>query len=181
MAIKTITVDGTTYDINDARITSLPLPIEQGGTGATTIATAKTALGITNYYPTTWTWTAGGANGPTASITGTGMSAVSVAAIPSAGASASGIVTTGAQTFAGNKTFATNVYFANGTTYNVSSTGSGTFNSVDVKGNLTMNQRLVGRYTTTVNTTTSVQTNTIFSGIPTAAGITNQIAFVIVS
>ena len=56
-------------------------------------------------FPTTWTWTAGSTSGPTASITGTNLTAISVAAIPSASASASGIVTTGAQTFAGRKTF----------------------------------------------------------------------------
>lgn len=69
-----------------------------------------TGLGIpgsdTNYYPTTWTWTAGTTSGPTASITGSGMSAVSVGAIPAAnGTTASGIVTTSAQTFGGVKTF----------------------------------------------------------------------------
>ena len=78
---------------------------------ATAIAKADiTGLGIpgsdTNYYPTTWTWTAGTTSGPTASLTGSGMSAVSVAAIPAAnGTTASGIVTTGAQTFGGVKTF----------------------------------------------------------------------------
>lgn len=56
-------------------------------------------------YPTTWTWTAGSTSGPTASITGTNLTAISVAAIPTATASASGIVTTGAQTFSGRKTF----------------------------------------------------------------------------
>ena len=59
-----------------------------------------------NYYPTTWAWANGTTSGPTARLTGSGMSAVSVAAIPAAsGTTQSGIVTTGAQTFGGVKTF----------------------------------------------------------------------------
>ena len=46
MAIKKITVDSQSYDINDARINSLPLPISQGGTGATTDTAARTNLGL---------------------------------------------------------------------------------------------------------------------------------------
>ena len=88
------------------------LGIENGGTGADTAAEARTSLGITpanigaatashthtadevsgwtdtNYYPTTWAWTAGTTTGPTAKLTGNGMSAVSIGAIPSASASA---------------------------------------------------------------------------------------------
>lgn len=58
-----------------------------------------------NYYPTTFTWTNGTTAGPTGSLTGVGMSAVSFNAIPVASTTQSGVVTTGAQSFAGEKTF----------------------------------------------------------------------------
>ena len=64
----------------------------------------KPAWGTDN-TPTTFSWTGGTTAGPTGSLTGNGMSAVNFAAIPSASESVSGIVTTGAQTFAGAKTF----------------------------------------------------------------------------
>lgn len=60
------------------------------------------------------TWTAGTSNGPTLKVTATGGDSTAVA-IPSASNSASGIVTTGAQTFAGAKTF-TGVMYVNNTT-----------------------------------------------------------------
>ena len=59
----------------------------------------------TNYYPTTFTWTNGTTAGPTGSLTGSGMSTVSFRAIPSASATQSGVVTTGDQSFAGEKIF----------------------------------------------------------------------------
>lgn len=71
----------------------------------------------TNYYPTTWTWTGGTTAGPTASITGSGMSAVSVAAIPAASSSASGIVTTGVQRFKGEKQLEYPTLTSNNTRY----------------------------------------------------------------
>lgn len=61
----------------------------------------------TNYYPTTFAWTNGTTAGPTGSLTGVGMSAVSFRAIPSASATQSGVVTTGDQTFGGIKTIDT--------------------------------------------------------------------------
>ena len=59
----------------------------------------------TNYYPTSFSWTDGGAAGPTGKLTMSGASDISFAAIPSASATASGVVTTGTQIFAGSKTF----------------------------------------------------------------------------
>ena len=59
----------------------------------------------TNYYPTAFSWTGGGAAGPTGKLTMSGASDISFAAIPSASDTASGVVTTGTQTFAGAKTF----------------------------------------------------------------------------
>lgn len=61
----------------------------------------------TNYYPTTFTWTNGTTAGPTGSLTGSEMSAVSFGAIPSASTTQSGVVTTGNQTFGGIKTIDT--------------------------------------------------------------------------
>ena len=69
----------------------------------------------TNYYPTAFVWTAGTTAGPTGSLTGVGMSAVAYGAIPSASATASGIVTTGAQSFGGEKTFAESIKIGTGT------------------------------------------------------------------
>ena len=59
----------------------------------------------TDNTPTTFSWTGGTTAGPTGSLSGNGMSAVAFPAVPSAGLSASGVVTTGNQTFAGVKTF----------------------------------------------------------------------------
>ena len=59
----------------------------------------------TDNTPTKFTWTNGTAEGPTGSLTGDGMSAVAFPAVPSASASASGVVTTGDQEFKGAKTF----------------------------------------------------------------------------
>lgn len=59
----------------------------------------------TNYYPKTFTWTNGTTAGPTGSLTGSGMRTVSFGAIPSASATQSGVVTTGDQSFAGEKIF----------------------------------------------------------------------------
>ena len=64
-------------------------------------------LNDTNYYPTAFSWTGGTAAGPTGSLTGVGMSSVSFGAIPAASSTASGIVTTGNQSFSGQKTFNT--------------------------------------------------------------------------
>ena len=60
-------------------------------------------------YASAYDWTAGTTAGPTGTLTVTNGTDVSFAAIPAAGAGASGIVTTGTQTFDGNKTFNNNV------------------------------------------------------------------------
>ncbi len=62
-----------------------------------------------NDHVTGFSWTDGTSSGPTGSITQSESSAVSVPAIPSASATASGVVTTGTQTFAGEKSFTGNV------------------------------------------------------------------------
>lgn len=64
----------------------------------------------TNYYPTTFTWTNGTSKGPTGSLTGTGMSAVSFGAIPAASKSNSGVITTEDQEISGVKYFDNGVF-----------------------------------------------------------------------
>lgn len=59
----------------------------------------------TNFYPTAVTITAGTTAGPTVDLTMSGIGNITGSAIPSASGSNSGVVTTGAQTFAGVKTF----------------------------------------------------------------------------
>lgn len=60
-------------------------------------------------FASAYSWTGGTTAGPTGTLTITNGTDVSFGAIPAASASASGIVTTGAQNFAGNKTFDNNV------------------------------------------------------------------------
>ena len=117
------------------------------GTGTFSYATPA------NWYPTAFSWTAGTTAGPTGSLTGTGMSAVSYAAIPSASSTASGVVTTGSQNFAGTKTF-DGAIWVGGSAVNISSLGayagvSGSFTgSVTVGGSLTRSALAGGGSTT---------------------------------
>lgn len=128
----------------------------------------------TNFYPTALTYAGGTTAGPVATIAMSGTTNITADAIPSASGTASGVVTTGAQTFAGVKTMtspsittslttgstsfdlvnttATTVNFAGaGTTVSIgAATGTTTVNnSLVVTGNLTVNGT-----TTTVNSTT---------------------------
>jgi prepilin-type processing-associated H-X9-DG protein len=78
--------------------------VKTGGTSAQYLmADGSVSTGGANWYPTAFAWTGGATAGPTGSLSGTGMTAVSYAAIPSASATASGIVTTTTQTFGGTK------------------------------------------------------------------------------
>jgi hypothetical protein len=128
----------------------------------------------TNTFPTTWTYTDGTTAGPTASITGT-SSTISVGAIPSASGTVSGIVTTGAQTFAGVKTMtspaittslttgSTSFDLVNTTATTVNFAGAGTAVSIgSATGNTTVNNSLVVTGNLTVNgTTTTVNSTTV--------------------
>lgn len=62
------------------------------------------ATNFVNNYITDYTWSNGTTAGPTSTIKRAGLTDISVGAIPSASATVSGVVTTGTQTFKGNKT-----------------------------------------------------------------------------
>ena len=129
---NTVTDTNTTYDLTSTGTTtaSINLVPSSGatdsvtitGSGATSVSHSAGAITISstdnNYYPTTFAWTGGTTAGPTGSLSGSGMTAVSYAAIPSASATASGIVTTAAQTFAGTKTFSDNIIVTGDLTVN---------------------------------------------------------------
>lgn len=82
------------------------------------------------------------------------------------------VINAGNQTIAGTKTFSGQVNFAGGSTYNVSTTGTGTFNSLEAKGNLYVDQKIIGKSGT-------VSTGNYTTTIPTAAGTAGQIMFVL--
>lgn len=101
-----------------------------GGTNVTVTRTDANTLTIastdTNNYITGFSYVAGTTAGPTATITRQGLADLAVGAIPAASGTASGIVTTGAQAFAGDKTFGNNLIITgnltvNGTTTTVNS------------------------------------------------------------
>jgi hypothetical protein len=129
----------------------------------------------TNWYPTIFAYTGGTTAGPTGSLTGSGMSAVSFGAIPSASASASGIVTTGAQEFAGVKTLTspsittslttTSTTFALANTIATTVNFAGAATAVNIgaaTGDTTVNNNLVVTGNLTVQgTTTTLNTSTL--------------------
>lgn len=100
---------GTYNIITTKNLTDIgTIPVTQGGTGATTFTSGALLTGngtgaINAYTPAWQAWTAGTTAGPKAKIK-LGNVNYESAAIPSASASASGIITTGNQTFAGRKT-----------------------------------------------------------------------------
>ncbi len=129
----------------------------------------------TNYYPTAVTMTAGTTAGPTVDLTMSGTSNITGSAIPSASATASGVVTTAAQEFAGVKTLtspsittslttgSTTFALVNTTATTVNFAGAGTTISIGAAtGNTTVNNNLVVTGNLTVNgTTTTVNSTTI--------------------
>ena len=136
-------------------------------TDANTITIASTD---TNNYITGFSYNAGTTAGPTATITREGLSDISVGAIPSASGTASGIVTTGAQTFAGSKTFSDNAIF----------TGDIAVNGGDITTSAaTLNVGNTATTTQTINLGTAVTasgaTKTINIGTASAAGSTTDV------
>jgi len=79
-------------------------------------------LAASDKYAKSWAWTNGTTAGPTAVIEIENGTDVTVAAVPAATDSVSGIVTTTTQSFAGNKTFTNNVVVTGDLTVNGTTT-----------------------------------------------------------
>lgn len=76
----------------------------------TSVVDSEGVAHVADRYPTTFTWTSGGASGPTGSLTGnSAFTPVLFEAIPTASNLQSGVITTGNQTFSGNKTFSDHI------------------------------------------------------------------------
>lgn len=98
----------------------------------------------TNWYPTAFAWTGGTTAGPTGSLTGVGMPAVSYPSIPSASATASGVVTTGTQTLAGDKTFSNNIVISGNLTVSGTTTTVNTETILLADNIITLNSNYTG-------------------------------------
>jgi hypothetical protein len=103
-------------------------------TSTTNGTTASSHTHAVTGIPDAFAWTAGTTAGPTGALTGSGASSVSYAAIPSASASASGVVNTGNQTWAGTKTFSSIVAPAYNFTVSTSHFGSASSITSSVAG-----------------------------------------------
>lgn len=94
------------------------------GLGATSVAYGNSVIEITtaagvDTYHDGFAWVDGTSAGPTANITSNnGAPNITVAAIPAANGTVAGIITTGVQSFAGNKTFSDNVIITSNLTVN---------------------------------------------------------------
>ena len=137
-------------------VTSGTFAVPQVTVNATGHVTAVNSRNVTlptntNYYPTAFSWTNGTTAGPTGRLTGTGMSAVSFGAIPSASASQSGVVTTGNQTFAGTKTF-------NSTISGSVSGNAGTATKLQTARTITLSGAVTGSVSTNLGSNPTIST-----------------------
>lgn len=129
-----------------------------GTTNATSINTANNVITFSNMsgstytikpnneYVTGITWTNGTTAGPTGTIArknnDTNLSGIAIGAFPSASASVSGVVTTGSQTFAGNKTF-NGTIFANNAA--AAATSQTTTASIYTKGGIAVTGQMAAK------------------------------------
>lgn len=152
---------------NDGKIgTTSGLAVVTGTGGAVTTANLSTADPTASGTSITFI--------ATASTDSRGKLSVSKATVRDASASQSGVVSTGAQTFSGNKTFNNNVTVTGTTsvaTLNINgvTTATGTFN---IKGATTITGTVTVSGATTISGTTTIKGSTTISGTTTVSGAT---------
>ena len=82
------------------------------------------------------------------------------------------VMTAGVQTITGNKTFDGAVYFGGTTSYYVSTAGNSRFHNIIADGKVTLNSTLVGK-------SGDISTGNYTTTVPTSAGQTGQMIFVL--
>lgn len=100
---RAVKVNGT--QLLGTAVTTGAINLKNGSNVSVTGSGNDVTIAANNYYPTAVGWTNGTTSGPVGNITMSGTSAVNTDPIPTATNSQSGVVTTAAQTFSGQKTF----------------------------------------------------------------------------
>ncbi len=171
-ALKATVNDATQYGVAYYSTTTNLTSTAAGAANTALMGKGSAAPAFVSVSPNS-AWTAGTTSGPSLKITVLGVTQTTGAVIPSAGANASGVVTTGAQQFDGNKTFKGNILPQATNTYTLGASSTGRWKAL-----------YIGTADSYGSTTQPIYWN---NGVPTAttyslsatvnSGTANQVAY----
>ena len=171
-ALKATVNDATQYGVAYYSTTTNLTSTAAGAANTALMGKGSAAPAFVSVSPSS-AWTAGTTSGPSLKITVLGVTQTTGAVIPSAGAGASGVVTTGAQQFDGNKTFKGNILPQATNTYTLGASSTGRWKAL-----------YIGTADSYGSTTQPIYWN---NGVPTAtsyslnatvnSGAANQVAY----